>query len=135
MFETSRASRQSRSVHAQLTQGVPARLSENGMYDRAIPPISCNAPSAELSPSCDFTLRAYNVPGTADSSQTQRYATDTLGSDPIHITPAHSTSSQVTTPLTKSARRNFQADDVRRFSAIRSTRTSRSGEISWPGLV
>lgn len=57
-------------------------------------------------------MRAYNVPGTTDNSPTQRSPPDTLGNDNIHITPAHSMSSQVTTPPTKLAHRNFQADDA-----------------------
>ncbi len=43
-----------------------------------------------------------------------------IGQRHIHITPAHSTSSQVTTPLTKSARRNFQADDASLIFVVRS---------------
>ena len=49
-----------------------------------------------------------------DTSRTQRHSTDTLDVDPIHISLAHSTSAQVTTPLTRPARRNFQADDAGR---------------------
>ncbi len=40
-----------------------------------------------------------------------------------HIPPGHSMSSQVMTPLTKPARRNFHADDAGSIPVVRSNRT------------
>jgi hypothetical protein len=71
--------------------------------------------------------RADNVPGTTDSTRTQWSPPAILDSAPIHITPAHTMSSQVTTPLTTSARRNFQADDVGSIPVVRSTRNPGQG--------
>jgi hypothetical protein len=75
------------------------------------------------------------VPGTADTSRTQRTTLDNLNIDTSDIPPAHNTFWQVTAPPAESASTYFQADDAGSIPVVRSTRKSRSGLISWPGLV
>jgi hypothetical protein len=56
--------------------------------------------------------RAFSVPGTADTSRTERTTRDSLNGDTSDIPPAQSTYRQVTAPPAESARGHFQADDA-----------------------
>ena len=71
-------------------------------------------------------LRAYGVPGTADTSRTQRTTRASLNGDTSDIPPAQSTFRQVTAPPAESARGHFQADDAGSIPVVRSTRNPRS---------
>ncbi len=100
-------------LHAGCRRGSGAWSVVRSSDDRTL------RPPLRVAARCERVVRArvYNMPGRA------RNGTD-IGQRHIRIRPAHRRSSQVTTPLTKSARRNFQADDAGSILVVLSNRHS-----------